>query len=211
MKRLFICVILGFSLFGFPTVAKAQEDEIQQLLLNVQKLEQLKDMLENMKKKYQILNQGYQQVNALTEGNFKMHELFLTRLLEVNPKVRSYHRVGEIIQLQIQMIQAISSSKNKIQWNDLLDENELDQVLRVYTSFSSSSLNNLGELTLLLSDGKLQMNDWERIQGIDRVYESMKSLSAGLGRYQVSLQGLTELRKSHALDNKSLKNVLDQY
>lgn len=210
MKRLFICAILGFSLFGFPSVGQAQDDEIQQLLLNVQKLEQLKNMLQNMKDKYQILNQGYRQVKDLTEGNFRLHEVFLNRLVQVNPKVKSYHRVAEIIQLQIQMVQAISASKQQFRFHDLLDESELNQVFRVYSSFSSSSLKNLEELTLLLTDGELQMDDWERLQGIDRVYESMRSLSSGLGRYHVSLQGLTELRKSHAFDTKTLKNVLEQ-
>lgn len=210
MGRWFICFLLGFSFFSFPNVAKAQDDEIQQLLLNVQKLDQLKDLLENMKEKYQILNQGYQQVTNLAEGNFRLHEVFLNRLIQVNPKVRSYHRVGEIIQLQIQMVQAIAASKQEFRFHDLLNEEELDQVFRVYSSFSSSSLKNLGELTLLLTDGELQMDDWERLQGIDRVYESMQSLSSGLGRYHVSLRGLTELRKSHLLDTKTLKNVLEQ-
>lgn len=210
MKSLVICVVLGFSLFGFPKLVQAQEDEIQQLLLNAQKLEQLKDLLQNMKDKYQILNQGYQQVSNLTEGNFRLHEVFLNRLVQVNPKVKSYHRVGEIIQLQIQMIQAITASKRQIRLNALLIDEELDQVLRVYSSFSTSSLKNLQELTLLLTDGELQMDDWERLQGIDRVYNSMQSLAGGLGRYHVSLRGLTELRKSAELDSKTLKNVLEQ-
>lgn len=210
MRRMFICVMFGICFSGFPTGVRAQEDEIQQLLLNVEKLEQLKDLLENMKEKYRILNQGYQQVSNLTEGNFRLHEVFLNRLVQVNPKVRSYHRVGEIIQLQIRMIQAIAASKNEFRRNDLLNEEELDQVFRVFSSFSSSGLKNLGELTLILTDRELQMDDWERLKGIDRVYESMLSLSNGLGRYHVSLQGLTELRKSHVLDTKTLKNVLGQ-
>lgn len=210
MKKLFICAILGISYFSFPIGVRAQDDEIQQLLLNVQKLEQLKDMLQNMKEKYQILNQGYQQVTNLTEGNFRLHEVFLNRLVQVNPKVKSYYRVAEIIQLQIQMVKSITASKREFRLNELLMEEELDHILRVYSSFSSSSLKNLEELTLLLTDGELQMDDWERLQGIDRVYESMRSLSTGLGRYHVSLQGLTELRKSHAFDTKTLKNVLEQ-
>lgn len=210
MKRWFIWVLLGISFFRFPARVEAQESEIQQLLLNVQKLEQLKDLLQDMKEKYQILNQGYRQVIGLTEGNFRLHEGFLNRLVQVNPKVKSYHRVGEIIQLQVQMIQAITASKREFRFNGLLAEGELDQILRVYSSFSSSSMKNLEELVLLLTDGELQMDDRERLQGIDRVYESMQSLVAGLGRYHVSLRGLTELRKMNEWDAKTLKNVLEQ-
>lgn len=208
MKTGFVSLVLGIFLAGFPGRIHAQDDEIQQLLLNVQKLEHLKEILESMKEKYQVLSQGYQQVNALSEGNFRMHEVFLNRLLQVNPKVKSYYRVSEIIRLQIQLVQAISASKNEIQLNGFLDGEELGQVLRVYSSFSASAFKNLEELTLLLSDGKLQMDDWERIQGIDRVYESMQTLANGLGKYHVSLQGLTSLRKSKLQDSKTLKNVL---
>lgn len=210
MKTGFVSLVLGFFLVGFPGGLQAQDDEIQQLLLNVQKLEQLKEILESMKEKYQILSQGYRQVSAISEGNFKMHEVFLNRLLQVNPKVQSYYRVAEIIQLQINMVRAINTSKNEIQWNELLHGDELEQVLRVYSSFSVSSFKNLEELALLLSDGKLQMDDWERIQGIDRIYDSMRMLANGLGRYHVSLQGLTELRKMNSWDAKTLKNVLGQ-
>lgn len=188
----------------------AQDTEVQQLLLNVKKLDQLKDMLQDMKDKYEILNQGYSQVKDLTEGNFRLHEVFLNRLVQVNPQVKSYHRVAEIIRLQIQMVQGISASKQQLQIHDLLDEFELDQILRVYGSFSSSSLKNLEELTLLLTDGELQMDDWERLQGIDRVYESMRTLTTGLGKYHVSLQSLTEMRKRNAWDSKTLENVLGQ-
>jgi DNA repair ATPase RecN len=203
-------VLVGISFISSPNSVRAQDDEIQQLLLNVQKLDQLKDLLQDMKEKYEILNQGYRQVKDLTEGNFRLHEVFLNRLVQVNPKVKSYHRVAEIIQLQIRMVQAISSSKQQFRMHDVLDESELDQILRVYGSFSSSSLKNLEELTLLLSDGELEMDDWERLQGIDRIYESMRKLASGLGKYHVSLQNLTEIRKMNAMDSKTLKNVLGQ-
>jgi DNA repair ATPase RecN len=203
-------VLVWISFFSSPNSLSAQDDEIQQLLLNVQKLDQLKDLLQDMKEKYEILNQGYRQVKDLTEGNFRLHEVFLNRLVQVNPKVKSYHRVAEIIQLQIRMVQAISSSKQQFRMYEVLDKSELDQILRVYGSFSSSSLKNLEELTLLLSDGQLEMDDWERLQGIDRVYESMRNLASGLGKYHVSLQNLTAIRKMNALDAKTLKNVLGQ-
>lgn len=210
MKWIVLGIGIGLLSFNFSLEAKSQEAEIQRLLLNVKKLDQLKEMLEDMQEKYEILYQGYRQVKDLTEGNYRLHEVFLNRLVQVNPKVKSYHRVAEIIRLQIQLVKAIGAAKQQIGMHEVLDESELDQILKVYGSFSSSSLKNLEELTLLLTDGELEMDDWERLQGIDRVFESMQNLATGLGKYHVSVQNLTEMRKRNAWDAKTLENVLGQ-
>lgn len=208
MKNGLFTALLGLVLLGFPSGLRAQDAEIQQLLLNVQKLDQLKDVLANMEQKYRILSQGYQQVKSMTEGNFRMHEAFLGRLQQVNPQVKSYYKVGEIIALQIRIIKGIAESKNELQWDEFFDSGELEGVLRIYSSFSTSSLKNLEELTLVLSDRQLQMDDWERLQSIDRIHESMLGLAQGLSRFHVSLADLTSLRRAHGLENKTIKQIL---
>src|SRR5690606_13782078 len=87
MKRLGIPIILVIALFSLPRPAAAQTEEIAQLLLNVEKLAQFKQILTDMKKGYDILNGGYRTVKQLTEGNFSLHRVFLDGLMEVSPAV----------------------------------------------------------------------------------------------------------------------------
>lgn len=54
MKKLLI--ILGVIILTAPGNATAQSAEVQQLLLNIQKLAQLKKILSNMKTGYQIVS-----------------------------------------------------------------------------------------------------------------------------------------------------------
>ncbi|HEX7358342.1 MAG TPA: hypothetical protein VF270_11585, partial [Ignavibacteriaceae bacterium] len=93
MKYLWTILIL----FGINLTSQAQSNEIQQLLLNVEKLTQLKSILSDMKKGYQIVSKGYNSVKQITEGNFSLHDAFLSRLIAVNPAIKNYKRVADII------------------------------------------------------------------------------------------------------------------
>lgn len=83
-----------------PCLSKAQSYEAEQLLLNVQKLSQLKQMLADLKKGYETLYKGYSTIKDISEGNFNLHQIFLDGLFRVRPAVRNYKKVGDIISLQ---------------------------------------------------------------------------------------------------------------
>ena len=70
-------VILWLFLISFSGQVVAQSTEIQQLLLNVEKLAQLKKILSNMKKGYEIVSNGYNTIKDISKGNFNLHEAFL--------------------------------------------------------------------------------------------------------------------------------------
>ena len=82
----------------------AQTDEIAQLLLNVEKLAQFKQILSDMKKGYEILNGGYNTIKDLSQGNFSLHKTFLDALMEVSPTVKKYKRVADIINYQVILV-----------------------------------------------------------------------------------------------------------
>lgn len=68
MKRILILVFLVY--FGLiPSSMNAQSAEIQQLILNIEKLSQFKKILSDMKKGYELLSGGYKTVKDMSEGN----------------------------------------------------------------------------------------------------------------------------------------------
>jgi hypothetical protein len=69
-------VILWVILFSFSSQVVAQSTEIQQLLLNVEKLAQLKKILSNMKKGYEIVSNGYNTIKDISKGNLTCMRLF---------------------------------------------------------------------------------------------------------------------------------------
>jgi hypothetical protein len=57
-----------------------QSDEAQQLLLYIEKLAQLKNILNDMYRGYQIVSKGYNTNKDISKGNFNLHNVFLKRL-----------------------------------------------------------------------------------------------------------------------------------
>jgi hypothetical protein len=91
--------LIGFIAFFTlqARVSKAQGQEMQQLLLNIEKLTQLKSILSDMKTGYQVYQRGYSTISSISQGNFNLHDVYLNGLLQINPAVKNYGRVAEII------------------------------------------------------------------------------------------------------------------
>src|SRR5882724_9523176 len=90
-------ILLAFLL---PHSSQGQQEETEQLILNFAKLEQLQAILDNMYAGYTILSNGYNKIRMISEGNYSLHQLFLDGLMAVNPAVRNYRRIPQIITYQ---------------------------------------------------------------------------------------------------------------
>lgn len=174
MKKLIL--ILGIALFSLALANKAmaQKDEIAQLLLNVEKLAQFKQILSDMKKGYKILNGGYNTIKDLSQGNFSLHKTFLDALMEVSPTVKNYKRVADIINYQVILVKEYKSAFNRFKRDNNFNEQELAYLGRVYENLFKQSLNNLDDLVTIITANKLRMSDDERLKAIDKIFADMQ-------------------------------------
>jgi len=169
MKKLL--TIMGFIFLSSPGIAVAQSAEVQQLLLNVQKLAQLKKILSNMKTGYQIVSGGYNTIKDISKGNFNLHQTFLDGLMQVSPAVKKYKRIGEIISMQSHLVKEYKSAFRRFEASNLFNANEMTYMKNVYANLFIKSLQNLEELSMIVTAGKLRMSDDERLNAIDRIFD----------------------------------------
>ena len=169
--RWILCV--GFFILIQPSRVTAQEFEIQQLLLNVEKLAQLKSILQKMYDGYEVISKGYQTIKNISEGNFNIHDVFLESLLAISPAVQKYKRVAYIVQYQIQIVKEYQESYSYFKNDKNFTPAEIDYISRVYTNLFNQSVNNLDDLLMVVTAGKLRMSDDERIKAIDGIYDSI--------------------------------------
>ena len=172
MKKYFVLLLL--SLFLFSAKVSAQSEEVQQLLLNVSKLEQLKKILNNMYDGYKVLTKGYNTIKTISEGNFSLHKVFLDGLLQVSPAVRKYKKVADIINYQLQLVRTVKPAINKYKATGLFNKTELNYMTRVYGNIFSRSLLQLEALVMVITADQLRMTDDERLGAIDRIYFNMR-------------------------------------
>ncbi|MFA0960299.1 TerB family tellurite resistance protein [Roseivirga sp. BDSF3-8] len=185
---------LTFSLTLFPQ-AKAQEIEVAQLLLNVEKLAQLKEMLQHMYQGYRTLENGYQTVKGIAEGDFKLHDLFLSELLKVSSTVRDYRRVAELVAYQRDLAGEYRRAFKRFTSSGHYTEAELRYLEKVYTHLLQRSLNHLEELAMILTAGELRMNDSERLEAIDHLHADMGSMLSFLRQFNEQVSALGHQRK----------------
>lgn len=153
---------------------KAQSSEVQQLLLNVEKLSQLKNILSDMKRGYTIVANGYNAVKNISQGNFSIHEVFLDGLLLVNPEIKKYERVADIITYQQHLISEYKSAYNRFRNTDTFSPEELSYLSDIYRRLFDQSIDNLDELLMVITSSKLRMSDDERLGAIDRIFLDMQ-------------------------------------
>lgn len=167
------CVCFWVLIFYLPCHSPAQGYEAQQLLLDVQKLSQLRQMLADIKKGYEIVYKGYSTIKDISQGNFDLHQAFLDGLLEVSPAIKNYKKVADIISLQLKIV---SEYKSAFQWfraNGKFTPDEIDYIGKVYSNLFDESVRNLETLIIVITSGELRMTDDERLKQVDALYEEM--------------------------------------
>ncbi len=168
-------IILFFLLCSMSFQSKAQAAEIQQLLLNLEKLAQFKKILQNMYDGFKLISNGYNAVKDISEGNFKLHKVFLDGLADVSPAVKKYKRIADIIDYQLRIVNDSKKVLQQFRSDKQFNTTELNYLATVYDNLIRQTLKHVEELLLVVTAGKLRMSDDERLAAIDRIFVSVES------------------------------------
>jgi DNA repair ATPase RecN len=206
MKKTLI-LILTVSMTIVSHKANAQSAEIQQLILNIEKLSQFKKILSDMKKGYELLSGGYKTVKDMSEGNFSLHKTFLDALMQVSPVVKNYKKVGDIINFQMLLMKESKNGLNRFVKSGNFSEKEISYFEKVYGNLLSQSLRNLDELTMVVTADKLRMSDDERLQAVDDIYLQMQDKLLFLRNFNATSNVLALQRAKEAKDVYASKEL----
>lgn len=206
LKVMIACCLFLTGLFKASSCL-AQGQEMQQLLLDIEKLTQMKSILSDMKTGYQIYQQGYGTISSLSKGNFNLHNSYITGLMAVNPAVRKYGRVAEIISMQASLVSEYKRHSKLFQQSGSFSVTELSYMRDVYDRLVSESLDNLEELANVVTANKLRMSDAERIRAIDRLYATCSDKLQFLRSFNNQGISLSLQRSKDAADVRMLKQL----
>ena len=162
--------VLIILIIAFGSKSFGQSQEAQQLLLNWEKLTQLKKILKDMYTGYKIVHKGYTTIKDISQGDFTLHKDFLDGLLEVSPAVKKYKRIADIISYQLRIVKGYKTAFDQFKLSKYFTTEEIEYLGKVYTNLLKESLKCLDELGMVITAGKLRMSDDERLQAIDRIY-----------------------------------------
>ncbi|GGI23339.1 hypothetical protein [Pedobacter mendelii] len=131
-----------------------------------------------LKKGYEIAGQGINTVKDIKDGEFGLHNVFIGSLKKVNPAIRKSGKVIEIIAYQVEISKALSRLKAH-EWlsADHYVRNVKDKVME-------ECRNDLEELLLVITSGKVEMTDDERINRLDKLHSAMQDKAAFVQSFQ---------------------------
>jgi len=209
MKRSIL--LLAFLACLRPIVCRAQStaDLVEQLVLDFQKLQDMKAILQDMYTGYKILDQGYTRIKNIAQGQFSLHKAFLDGLLAVSPVVKNYYRVGEIIQTEYDLVREYKASSGRAHGSGAFTGVELGYIDGIYSTLFNRSFTSVDELTMVLTDDALRMSDAHRLAAIDRLYEEISGQLRAVRQLnnETSLQIVQ--RKKAINDIQTLKRLYD--
>ena len=207
--RVLIMIFLITIGVAKPSVVEAQTQEAQQLLLNWEKLTQLKSILKNMYEGYRVVSKGYNTIKDISQGNFNLHQVFLDGLLEVSPAVRKYKRVVDIISYQQRIMHEYKAAFNYFKSTGSFTLEEINYMGKVYGNLFHQSLKNLDELLMVITASKLRMSDDERLSAIDKIFDDMQDKLNFLKSFNNSTKVLAVQRTKEQLEIDLSKKLSD--
>jgi hypothetical protein len=207
MKRILLIIFLTVLSNFFSRSAMAQATEIQQLILNWEKLQQLEKILDNMYTGYKILDKGYTTIKNIAEGNYNLHQVFIDGLMLVNPTIRNYKRIPYIIDYQKLLLQEYKNAYNRFKNNPNFTPQEIEYLANVYSYLFTASLRNIDDLVMIITATKLRMSDDERIKAIDRIFVDMEGKLIFLRGFNNSTQLLAIQRARSANDVRTIRSI----
>ena len=209
MRKTTVVLIFLMSLSTLKSFG--QSDEIQQLLLNWEKLQQFEEILNNMYVGYKILDKGYTTIKNISEGNYSIHQLFLDGLMAVNPSVRNYKRIPYIIDYQKLLVKEYKNAYGRFKQDKNFSPQEIEYMVNVYNFLFQASLRNIDDLVMIITATKLRMSDDERMKAIDRIFYDMQSKVIFLRGFNNSTQLLAIQRARAANNVRTLNHIYGLY
>ena len=124
-------------------------------------------------KGYSIAKEGLNTIGDFKRGEFNLHTGYFNSLKSVNPKIKQYVKVADIMAMQVTIIQSYGRTRRHVRESGAFNGEELDYVMRVLGRLLDDCSNTLDELISVTTDGNPEMKDDERLKRINILYKDM--------------------------------------
>ena len=167
MKKLILVLLL---LFISTAYLQAQSKWRKELILQIAALQVYIDYA---KKGYDIAKKGLHFIGDLKKGEVNLHSDYFNSLKKINPNIKGYTKVAEIVLLQLKIIKISNGTFKQLRQDDLFHSNELDYIERSFNRLFENCNRTLDDLLILTTETKLEMKDDQRLKRIDNLYRTM--------------------------------------
>ena len=175
MKIYILILSLVFSILAnAQTLAEWTQQKETQIKYLLDQIAANNVSIDYLEKGYELAKTGLNTIQNIKKGDFNLHRDFFGSLEIVNPKIKTYTKVADIIAYQVRIVKNISTTIKNLKESGQFNADELDYSKAVFENLLEECLKNVDELYLVITSGALQMTDDERIKRIDQLYTDMQ-------------------------------------
>ncbi len=176
MKRLLIVSIAVFitgnlSAQTWSEWFRQKQTQNKYLLQQIAALQVYSDFIS---KGYSIAKNGLNTIQRIKHGDFNLHNNYFTSLISVNPKIKHYTKVADVIAMQISIAKQIYRASSALNKNHQFTITEVNYFKKVFKDLLTDCAKNIDDLSDLLTNRNLELKDDERIRAVDKIYEDMQ-------------------------------------
>lgn len=159
---------------------------------------------------YNIVSTGLKTINKIKNGDLGLHRDFFGALKHVNPKIKKYSKVADLIALNFSALQYQKQIKY---WSrsEVFSSEENRYIEQVLVSVLEGISLTLDELFAILSDNQLELKDDERINRIDKLFIEMQDQNQFIRSFgdDVGTMRANRYKELHSIKHSEILNDLN--
>jgi len=179
---------------------------IRAIDLNIQKLQNKTIVLQNAQKllENQLSKLKLGEITSWAGKETALFSSYYDELAKVKAALLSYKKIKFVMQMQLEMVASYKSAFSLLRKDAHFSADEINYMFGVYTNLIGRSMDNLEELTIVISSFKTNMSDGKRLEFIASVARKMEKVQTDLFQFnrqniQISLNRSASLEEAAAV------------
>ena len=213
MKKItLILIVLNHLYSNAQTLAEWTQQKKTQIKYLQQQIVGLQVYIDYLQNGYKIARKGLAAINYIKDSDFNLHNGYYNSLKVINPNVKKYFRITDIISLQSRIIKTCKLTIRTTKENRWLTSKEIAYIKYVFTKLLSEASDDINQLITVITPNYFIMKDDERIAQIVHIYDEMldKQTFAENFRNRVNVLAMQRSRESDDIEASRLLNKMNK-
>jgi len=183
-------------------VIKAIDLKVQRMQNQTIWLQNTQKVIENELSKLRL-----SEISGWSADQRQLFSSYYDELWKIKSTIAYYQRIKDVAARQIALVNNYQQAWNLLRQDQHFNAAELEQMTLVYTGILTASERNLDDVMNVVSSGKTQMSDEQRLELINRAADRLDENYSDLTRFNTENQMLSLQRSKSLGDTKTTKQL----
>jgi hypothetical protein len=210
MKKITLILLFSLSLYkgDAQTFAEWTQQKKTQIKYLQQQIVGLQMYTTYLQKGYKILGKGLSAISDIKNADFNLHNNYFNSLKRINPNVKKYFRIADVISLQFRILKTCQKAVQATKENTWFTGNEVSYIQDVFTKILSETSEDINQLMAFITPNIFIMKDDERVMQIDNIYADLLDKQSFTENFsnEIYVLGMQRLKESQDIKISRLLN-----